>query len=44
MLMKFKQNRTVGTTKDFEKKKMVNQFRQSVDAILEDASVPETIL
>ena len=46
MLMKFEQNHMIETTKNFElfDKKMVNHFWQSVDAILEDVSVSETIV
>ena len=46
MLVKFEQNRIVRTIQNFEQfvKKMVNHFWQSVDAILEDVSVTETIV
>ena len=46
MLVKFEQNRMVWTIQNFElfDKKMVNHFWQSVDAILEDVSVTETII
>ena len=50
MLVKFKQNRMVETTRNFElsekKKKKVffKQFWQSVGAILEDVSAAETIV
>ena len=46
MLVKFEQNRMVGTTQNFElfDKKMVNHFWQSADAILKDASVTKTIV
>ena len=52
MLVKFKQNRIVQTTQNFElflkkEKKNTdfsNHFRQSIDAILEDLSVAETIV
>ena len=45
MLVKFEQNRMVQTIQNFElfDKEMVNHFRQSIDAILEDVSVTETI-
>ena len=45
MLVKFEQNRMVQTIQNFElfdKKKMVNHFWQSIDAILEDVSMTET--
>ena len=45
--MKFEQNRMVRTKQNFklfDKKKMVNHFCQSVDAILEDVSVTEKIV
>ena len=45
MLVKFEQNHKVQTIQNFElfdKKKQFNHFWQSVDAILEDASVTET--
>ena len=45
--MKFKQScmvRTIQNLMLFDKKKMVNYFGQSVDAILEDVSVTETIV
>ena len=47
MLVKFEKKIIVRTTHNFklvEKKNMVNQFWQSVDAILEDVSVVETIV
>ena len=46
MLVKFEQNRMVRITQNFElfDKKMINHFWQSVDAILEDVSVTETIV
>ena len=46
MLVKFEQNCMVPTIQNFElfEKKMVNHFWQSVDAILEDVSVTETIV
>ena len=46
MLVKFEQNRMVRTIQNFElfDKKMVNHFWQSVDAILEDVYVTETIV
>ena len=46
MLVKFKQNWMVQTTRNFEllDKKRVFFFRQSVEAILEDVSVAETIV
>ena len=45
MLVKFEQNRTVRTTQNFEFfwQEIVNHFWQSVDAILEEVSVTETI-
>ena len=45
MLVEFEQNYKVWTTQNFEffDKKAVNHFWQSVDAILEDVSVTETI-
>ena len=46
MLVTFEQNRMVRTIQNFVlfDKKMVNNFWQSVDAILEDVSVTETIV
>ena len=46
MLVKFEQTRMVWTIQNFElfDKKLVNHFGQSVDAILEDVSVTETII
>ena len=46
MLVKFEQNRKVRAIQNFElfHKKKVNHFWQSVDAILEDISVTETIV
>ena len=46
MLVKFKQNSMVRTIQIFElfDEKMVNHFWQSVDAILENVSVTETIV
>ena len=47
MLEKFEQNHMVRTIQNFElfdKKKMVNHFKQSIDAILEDVPVIETII
>ena len=45
MLVEFEQNRMVRTIYNFYlfDQKMVNHFLQSVDAILEDASVTQTI-
>ena len=46
MLVKFEQNRMVQTIPIFKlfDKKMVNHFWQSVDTILKDVSVTETIV
>ena len=46
MLVKFEQNRKVRTRQNIElfDKKMVNHFWLSVDAILDDVSVTETIV
>ena len=46
MLVEFEQNRIVQTMKNFEPfdKNMVIHFWQSVDAILEDVPVTETIV
>ena len=46
MLVKFERNRMARTTQYFEflDKKMVYYFWQSVDVILEDVSVTETIV
>ena len=50
MLVKFEQNHMVQTTRNFElfdKKKtgfLYDHFRQNVDAILKDVSVPEIIV
>ena len=47
MLVKFEQNimvQTIQNTELFDKKKMVNFFWQSVDAIFEDVSMTETIV
>ena len=45
MLVKFEQNSTVRTIKNLSfLTKMVNHFWQSVDAILEDVPVTETIV
>ena len=47
MLVKFELKRMVRTKQNFvlfDKKKIVNSFWQSVDAILEDVSVTETIV
>ena len=46
MLVEFEQNRMARTIQNFElfDKKMVNNLWQSVDAILEDFSVTETII
>ena len=46
MLVKFEQNRMGQTIQNFVlfDKKMVNHFRQSVEAILEDVSVTEIII
>ena len=46
MLVIFEQNRMVRTTQKFCAflQKMVNNFWQNVDAILEDVSVSETIV
>ena len=44
MLVKSKQNRMVQSIELFDKKKMVNHFWQSADAILEDVYVTETIV
>ena len=45
MLVKFEENRKVRTIQNFELfgKKMVDHFWQSVDAILKDVTVTETI-
>ena len=46
MLVKFKQNRMVRISQNFEilGEKMVNHFQQSDDAPFEDVSVVETIV
>ena len=46
MLVKFEQNRMVRTTQNFALfwQKRVNHFWQSIDAILENVSVAETIV
>ena len=46
MLVKYEQNRTVQAIQNFVlfDKKMINNFWQSVDAILEDVYVTETIV
>ena len=47
MLVKFEQNRMVQTIQNFDlfdKKKSFNHFWQSVDAILEDVSMTDTIV
>ena len=46
MLVKFEQNRMVGTIQNFEvfHKKIVNHFWQCVEAILKDVFVTETIV
>ena len=45
MLVKFEQNRMVWTIQNFVLfDKMINHFWQSVDALLEDVSVTETIV
>ena len=46
MFVKFEQNRMVRTIQNFVlfDKKIVTNFWQSVDAILEDVSVTETIV
>ena len=46
MVVKFEQNRMVRTKSNFDlfEKKKVNHIWQSVDAILEDVSVAETIV